>query len=156
MWYLSAPVSEIIIRSVCIYVGVFVLFRLIGKKQIGELAPVDFVLLMIISEAVSHSITGDEGSIPGGLLSAATLLTVNYITDFFMSRYRSVERIIEGEPQFLIKDGKILYKILRKSTITEQDLNAELRRNGVDKIEEVAYAVLETSGHINVIKKKDS
>ncbi len=153
MWQLSGTPSEIIIRAVCIYVGVFVLFRLIGKKQIGELAPVDFVLLMIISESVSRSITGDEDSIPGGLLAAFTLLVVNYATDTIMARYRSVEKIIEGEPQFLIKDGRILHSVLRKSTITEQDLGAELRRNGVDKVEEVAYAVLETSGHINVIKK---
>ena len=82
MWEMTNPWWELVLRAVIVYFFVFVLLRVIGKKQIGEFSPFDFVLLLIISEAVSNGLISDEYSVTGALVLAATLVAVNFCVDY--------------------------------------------------------------------------
>src|SRR5437762_1264073 len=92
---------EIIVRSAVVYIFLLVILRITGKRQVGQLAPFDLVLLLVLSNAVQNSMTGGDNSLVGGLISAATLIAVNYAVGFATFRSKKLEAIIEGRPQVL-------------------------------------------------------
>src|SRR5690606_32762759 len=122
---------------------------------IGEFSPFDFVLLLIISEGVSNALMGDDHSITAGIIIASTLCLANYGVDVLVFKNKKVEKVLEGEPQILVSKGKVDRRIQKREMITDQEIDAALRQHGIDRMEEVAYAVLESDGHISVIKTKD-
>jgi uncharacterized membrane protein YcaP (DUF421 family) len=155
MWNLTYPWWEIVLRAVIIYIGIFFLFRLIGKKPLGKMSPFDFVLLLIISRSVGSGLIGRESSVGGAFLSAITLLLISYLVDLTVFKSPRLEKIIEGQPQFIIVNGLIQEEILKKEKITHEELKAALREENVEHPQDVKYAILENNGHINIIKKKD-
>src|SRR5436189_932685 len=107
MWIMSLPWWEFILRGIIIYFFLIVLLRLTGKRQIGQLAPFDLVLLLVLSNAVQNAMNGGDNSITGGMLSAATLIVVNGIVSRLTYKNKTLERIIEGRPEVLIHNGKL-------------------------------------------------
>lgn len=153
MWQLSVPWWELVLRAFFVYIIVFLIFRLIGKKQLGEMSPFDFVLLLIVSESVSNSLGADENSITGGLILAFTLISLSSVIDFLAFKSKRFEKIVEGQPQFIIKNGKICEDVQRKEKITQEEINTLLRENDIREIKDVRFGVLETNGKITMIKK---
>lgn len=153
MWALSLNPGELVIRAIPIYLGIFLIFRFIGKKQLGEMSPFDFVLLLIVSESIGDSLTGEDKSITGSLISAFTLVFVSYIIDTLSYKSRRFEKLMEGEAKVLIADGKIDQEILKKFKITPNEVLECLREKEIESIEKVKRAVLETNDRITVIKK---
>lgn len=153
MWSLSAPPYEIIIRAFVVYAALFILFRLAGRKQLGEMSPFDFVLLLIISESVSNSLNGDDSSITAGILSASALIFLSFVMDRLAFRSKRLEKWLEGEAHLIIADGKIRKELMNKEKITEEELNEAIRAHGYDRMDQIRYAVLESNGKISVIAK---
>ncbi len=153
MWKLDGSIFEIVVRAFIIYAGLFILFRLVGKKQLGEMAPFDFVLVLIISESVSNALGAGENSITGGLISASTLILVNYIVDFFSYKSKSFEKLMDGEFKILIRDGKMDAKVCKSEKITKSELEEALRQLEIEKIEDVKIGFLETNGKISAFRK---
>jgi uncharacterized membrane protein YcaP (DUF421 family) len=153
MWNLENPWWEYIVRSSLIYIAVFLLLRIVGKKQIGEMSPFDLVLLLIISEAVSAAITGGDNSMGAGLIAVSTFVGLNYILDVLMFKSKKIEKILDGEPQLLAANGKVNRKVQAHENITEEEIESVLREHGLDDLKDVAYAVLETNGQISIIPK---
>src|SRR6266403_3476492 len=110
MWNMSLPWWEFILRGIIIYVFLIVLLRLTGKRQVGQLAPFDLVLLLVLSNAVQNSMNGGDNSITGGLISAATLVGMNWIVAWLTYRSKRFESLIEGRPVILIHNGRIDHK----------------------------------------------
>src|SRR6476646_4592426 len=102
MWNLAVPVWELVLRSAIVYVFLLVLLRVTGKRQVGQLAPFDLVLLLVLSNAVQNSMNAGDNSLLGGLISAATLVGVNYVVAIGTYRSKKLEAIIEGRPEVLI------------------------------------------------------
>src|SRR5689334_24640460 len=102
MWNLSVPIWELVVRSVVVYAFLLVILRLTGKRQIGQLAPFDLVLLLVLSNAVQNSMNGGDNSLIGGLVSAATLIAINYGIGYATFRSKALEGLIEGRPQLII------------------------------------------------------
>ncbi len=153
MWELGTSWMEMVLRSVVVYGLVFILFRLIGKKQLGEFSPFDFVLVLIVSEAVSQGLTGDEHSITGAAISAVTLLGMSRGFDYLAFRSRRFEKLMDGESKIVVEDGKVCEPIRNSECITMEELMSALRQHGVDDVAELKFAILETNGKISVIKK---
>src|SRR5450759_3794635 len=107
MWNLSIPWWELIVRSAVVYGFLLVLLRVTGKRQVGQLAPFDLVLLLVLSNAVQNSMNGGDNSLTGGLVSATTLVMLNYVVGYATYRSKRIEELIEGRPQVLIHDGKL-------------------------------------------------
>lgn len=153
MWSLSQPWWEFIARGLIVYGFIFLLLRLIGKRQIGQLTPFDFVLLLIISNAVQNAMNAGDNSITAGLILAATLVAMNMAVNYFMFRSRKFEHFVDGSPLVLIHNGKIYGQHLNQEQITRQDLDTALRKEGVESVNDVHFAILEPNGQITVLKK---
>ena len=156
MWYPGGLVLEqIVVRSAVVYVFLLLLLRITGKRQIGQLAPFDLVLLLVLSNAVQNSMTGGDNSVLGGLLSATTLVALNSGVALVTSRSKKAEALIEGHPVVLIHNGKLYDAMMDRANITRHELNSALRQAGCGGVEEVQYAVLENNGAISVVARKE-
>ena len=144
-------VLEKIFRSGVVYLFLLVAFRITGKRQVGQLTPFDLVLLLLISNVVQNAVIGNDNSLGGGLLGAATILILNYVVVDLAYRSKRLRRILETSPTILIHNGKILHDNLVRERVTMDDLLAALRRNGVADPSHVRVAMLEENGGISVI-----
>jgi uncharacterized membrane protein YcaP (DUF421 family) len=153
MWNLAIPVWELVLRSAIVYAFLIGLLRLTGKRQIGQLAPFDLVLLLVLSNAVQNSMNGGDNSLVGGLVSAATLVALNYAIGYATFRSKRLEGLIEGRPQVIVHNGRIFEDVMRHAKLTHHELTAALRRAGCSSTEDVQAAVLENNGSISVITR---
>jgi uncharacterized membrane protein YcaP (DUF421 family) len=151
MWDISVPWWELVLRSAIVYAFLLVLLRLTGKRQVGQLAPFDFVLLLVLSNAVQNSMNAGDNSLLGGLISAFTLVGINYLVGLATFSSMRVETIIEGKPEVLIHDGKVDAAVMRRAQLTHHELEAALRQAGCVGHHEVKLAMLENNGAISVI-----
>jgi uncharacterized membrane protein YcaP (DUF421 family) len=153
MFNLAIPWTEFIVRGVVVYVFLLVLLRVTGRRQVGQLAPFDLVLLLVLSNAVQNSMNGGDNSLVGGLISATTLVLLNWIVGSLTYRSKRLEALIEGRPQLLIHNGQLFEDVLRSAKLTHHELNAALRRGGCACVDDVHSAVLENNGSISVTPK---
>jgi uncharacterized membrane protein YcaP (DUF421 family) len=156
MFNVAIPLWELVLRGVVVYVFLLVLLRITGKRQVGQLAPFDLVLLLVLSNAVQNSMNGGDNSLVGGLISAATLVGLNWLVSIWTFRNKTVEGLIEGRPQILIHNGKLFEDIVAKAHLTHHELNSALRLAGCSCIEDVHSAILENSGEISIVPKKNA
>jgi uncharacterized membrane protein YcaP (DUF421 family) len=154
MFNLSIPWWELIVRSVVVYAFLLVILRITGKRQVGQLAPFDLVLLLVLSNAVQNSMNGGDNSLVGGLISAATLIALNYTIGYAAFRSKRLESIIEGRPQVLIHNGHLFQDVMAGSQLTHHELEAALRQAGCANIGDCHSAILENNGSISVVQKK--
>jgi uncharacterized membrane protein YcaP (DUF421 family) len=155
MWPIELPHWwDFIIRASVVYFFLLVLLRLTGKRQVGQLAPFDLVLLLVLSNAVQNSMNGGDNSITGGLILAATLVGLNWLVGWASYQNHALEALIEGRPVILIHDGKVDHRAMKKCQMTKHELEASLRAEGCAGPEEVRFAVLENNGHITVIGRE--
>jgi uncharacterized membrane protein YcaP (DUF421 family) len=156
MWFPGLHMLEqLVVRSIVVYAFVLFLLRFSGKRQIGQLAPFDLVLLLMLSNAVQNALNGGDTSVTGGLLSATTLVALNSIVAVVTSKSKKAEAIIEGHPLVLIHNGKLYDAMMDRAKLTHHELNAALRQAGCGCVEDVHYAVLENNGAISVVARKD-
>ena len=154
MFALGVPVAEKILRPVLVYAFLIVALRLAGKRELAQLNPFDLVVLLTLSNTVQNAIIGNDNSLSGGLIGASTLLLVNYVLVRFVSRHESLERIVEGDPDVLIENGRIKYDCLKKEAITEFELLGAAHKQGFASLDEIDHAVLEPSGAICFLGKR--
>jgi uncharacterized membrane protein YcaP (DUF421 family) len=153
MLNLSVPWWELVIRSSVVFVVLLMLLRLTGKRQVGQLAPNDLVLLLILANAVQNSMNAGDNTLIGGLISAVTLIALNFITSKLVLNSKKIEYFIEGRPQILIKDGKLFKDALLDAGITQEELSGAMRQHGCSDVENVYLAILETNGSISILQK---
>jgi uncharacterized membrane protein YcaP (DUF421 family) len=155
MWQLSLPWWEFIVRALIVYGFLVLLLRMTGKRQVGQLVPFDLVLLLVLSNAVQNAMNGGDNSVLAGILSACTLVLVNYLVGLAAYRNKKVEALIEGRPEVLIHNGRLYEEVLVREKLTHHELSAALRAAGCINVEDVHYAMLENNGQISVVAKKD-
>lgn len=153
MWNISVPWWELVVRCLIVYFFLIILLRFSGKRQLGQLAPFDLVLLLVLSNSVQNSMNAGDNSLVGGLISAAALVGVNFLVGTATYRSKKLEGIIEGRPQVLIHNGRIFEEVMRKVQLTHHELNAALRDAGCACAAEVHMAILENSGEISVVPR---
>jgi uncharacterized membrane protein YcaP (DUF421 family) len=152
MWTIELPYWwHFVVRAAVVYAFLLAILRLTGKRQVGQLSPFDLVLLLVLSNAVQNSMNGGDNSLTGGLISASTLVGLNWIVGWLTFRSKRIEMLIEGRPLVLIHDGKINYQALARIQMTMHELKAALRTEGCAGEEEVRFAILENNGHVTVI-----
>ena len=155
LFALSAPWWVFVLRATAIYALVMVLIRVSGKRAVGQFTPFDLVMLILIGNAVQNGINGGDNSLTGAAIMATTLIALNFGVAFVTSRSRRAERIIEGEPVVLARDGKLFEGVLRRELVSRDDFRESLRMNGIEDVSKVELALLETNGSISVVAKRD-
>jgi uncharacterized membrane protein YcaP (DUF421 family) len=150
MFTLMTPVPELIVRAAVVYAAVFVLLRIVGKKHVGEMAPFDLVVLLILSECVQGALTADDTSITAGVIAAATLFGTNKLVGVAAARNRKIERLFDGQPKILVRNGKVCKEVMAREEVTRSELVEALRREGCTSLTKVRYAILENDGYISI------
>lgn len=154
MWNIDLPHWwDFVVRAVVVYLFLLVLLRLTGKRQVGQLAPFDLVLLLVLSNAVQNAMNGGDNSITGGVILASTLVALNWCVGWLVYRSKRLEALIEGRPVIIVHNGRIDHTAMRKTQMTIHELESSIRSQGCVGPEDVRFAVLENNGHITVIKK---
>src|SRR5471030_1914244 len=146
MWNLALPWWEFVVRGVIVYAFLILILRITGKRQVGQMAPFDLVLLLVLSNAVQNSMNGGDNSVIGGVISAVTLVGLNWLVGILTFRSKTAEALIEGRPELLIHNGRLFEKALDNSKLTKHELMSALREAGCTSIEDVRCAMLEDDG----------
>ena len=154
LWLPDISVWEKILRSVVVYLFILLAFRFTGKRQVGQLTPFDLVVLLIISNVVQNALIGNDSSLGGGILGAATILALNFLVVELAFKFKPARRMLEGEPTLLVHNGRVLRQNMEREKLTQEDLLSALRRSGLADVEKVRFAVLEENGQISVIPKQ--
>ena len=154
MFALALPISEKILRPIIVYTFLIVGLRVAGKRELAQLNTFDLVVLLTISNTVQNAIIGEDNSITGGLIGAATLLFANHIVVRYVYGHERVERLIEGDQDVLIEDGGVRTERLRKELITSTELEAAAHKQGFASLSEIDRAILEPGGSISFFAKR--
>jgi uncharacterized membrane protein YcaP (DUF421 family) len=143
---------ETVIRAVAIYGMLLLLFRLTGKRSLGQITTFDFILLLIISEAVQNGMVGQNYSFTNAFILVLTLVVIDLALSLLKRRAPMVERWLEGAPLVIVDHGRPLVDRMKKARVDESDVLAFARRqHGLERMEQVKYAVLERSGDVSII-----
>ena len=147
----DVPLLEIILRGSVMYITLFVLLRLVLKRQTGSLRMTDLLLITLIADASQNAMAGAYTSIPNGIVLASTIIFWSYTFDWLGYRFEWFRRLTEPSPLPLIQDGKLLRRNLRQELITEDEVKSQLREQGLEDWAQVKEAFMESDGHISVI-----
>jgi uncharacterized membrane protein YcaP (DUF421 family) len=149
---LETPLLWLIIRAIGVYAFLLVALRIAGRRELAQMTSFDLVLLLVISNAVQNSINAGDNSLTGGLVSAATLLTVNWGLAFATWRWPRVERIVQGKPLQIVSDGRVHVGALRRELLTLSELRSALRKQGIMRISDCKQVVLEPDGTLSAVR----
>jgi uncharacterized membrane protein YcaP (DUF421 family) len=154
MFFLGLPVAEKILRPIVVYAFLIIGLRLAGKRELAQLNPFDLVVLLTLSNTVQNAIIGDDNSVTGGLIGAATLLLVNHWVVRYLYGHERIDRLVEGDPDVLIEGGIVRQERLKKELITIAVLESAAHKQGFASLEEIDRAILDPSGTICFFAKK--
>jgi uncharacterized membrane protein YcaP (DUF421 family) len=147
---------ESVLRALAVYAVLLVLFRITGKRSLGQITTFDFVLLLIISEAVQNGMVGSSYSFTNALVLVATLVAVDVGLSLVKRRSPKLEKYLDGTPLVLVEHGRVLRDRLDKERVDESDVLAAARREGLERMAQIKYAVLERNGQISIIPRDDA
>lgn len=153
LFELSMPWWQFVLRATIVYFVILAMVRLSGKRTVGQFTPFDLIVVVLLGTAVQNSLIGEDTSLLGGLLLAATLIGWNWVVGAVTARSDRADRVVEGSPVLLARDGVLFEGALRGQHLSRREFDEALRQGGVDALEEVALAMLETNGRISVVKR---
>ena len=154
LWTSPWGMAVIVVRTLAVYLFILLAFRLSGKREVGQLAPFDFALILLIANAVQNAMVGPDTSLVGGLVAAAVLLGANLTLGRLASRNRKVERLLRGQARILVNRGHVHQEALRAESISHEEILQALRENGCATLGDCRLAVLEVDGSISVIPNR--
>ena len=152
MLELSLPWWEFIVRGALVFCMLLLMVRLSGRRTVGQFTPFDLLIVMLLSEAVSGSLTGGDESLAGGLIIAATLVALNVGAAYLSAHSKKMSDLLDGSPVLLGRDGKIFKNVLKECRLSDTEVKQALHENDCT-MEDVAYMFLEADGNITVLKK---
>ncbi len=153
MFDMSLPWWEFIVRGVVVFCVLLLMVRLSGRRTVGQFTPFDLLVVMLLSEAVSNSLTGGDDSVAGGLIVAATLVALNVLAAYLSSHSKQMSDLLDGSPVLLGRDGKLFDKVLKNCRLSTTEVNEALHEADC-KLEEMGYVFLEADGNITIQKKR--
>jgi uncharacterized membrane protein YcaP (DUF421 family) len=152
---LGSDLPSVVLRTAIVYVCLVLGFRLLGKREAGQLSTLDLVVLLVIANAVQNAMVGENTSLLAGLVAAAVILVLDLILHAAADRWEPLRNALDGEPTILVDHGRILFENLRREGISDRELAVALRQNQLLSAEEALFVFLETNGQISVIPRRD-
>jgi len=154
LFELAMPWWQFVLRAVVVYFLLLAMLRLSGKRTVGQFTPFDLLVVVLLGTAVQNSLIGEDVSLLGGLILAATLIGCNWLVGFATARSGRVDDLVEGSPVLLARDGQLFDAALRRQNINARDVDEALRDNGLPDISRAALVTLEVDGTITVVPRK--
>jgi uncharacterized membrane protein YcaP (DUF421 family) len=146
---------DIVIRSAVIFLFVFILTRLLGRRELNSLEPFDLILLVVTGDLVQQGVTQNDESLTGALLAISTIGLLTVLLSWLSFHFKRMRPVLNGEPIVLVEDGDLIEENLRRQRLTREEIGAEARLEGISSIEDVRWAILETNGQISFVTKSD-
>ena len=145
---------DIVLRAVAAYVFIVFLMRVVGRRELSSMEPSDIVLLVVIGDLIQNGVTQTDYSVTGVVLAAGTIGALATLTAYVTFKSSRIRNVVEGEPVILVEDGKLIERNMKHERLTVDEVMEQARlQQGVESLDEVRWAVLETSGSISVVKK---
>jgi uncharacterized membrane protein YcaP (DUF421 family) len=145
---------DIVIRAAVIFFFVFLLTRLLGRRELSSLEPFDLILLVVTGDLVQQGVTQSDNSVTGALLAISTIGLLTVGLSYVSFKWKRVRPILDGEPLVLIEDGETVTHNLRRQRLTVEEIEAEARLNEIGSLRDIRWAILETDGRISFVKRK--
>lgn len=145
---------DAVFRALSIYIFLMVIFRISGKRSLAQITTFDFILLLIIGEATQQALLGNDFSLTNAFLVILTLLGADIGLSFLKDQFNTLEKFVDGVPLIILEDGRPIKERMRKARVGESDIMAAARETqGLERLDQIKYAVLERSGGISIIPK---
>jgi uncharacterized membrane protein YcaP (DUF421 family) len=144
---------DLVLRALVVFSFVFLLTRVIGKRELGSLQPFDLILLIVLGDALQQGLTQDDYTLTGAFLVVGTIAVLQVFVSWLSYRFPRARPILEGEPVIILQDGKPIERNLKRERLSVEDIAEEARKQSIAHLEDVRFAVLETGGTISFIKK---
>jgi uncharacterized membrane protein YcaP (DUF421 family) len=154
MFDMAMPWWEFVVRAVIVYFILLLLVRIGGKRTLGQFTPFDIILVVVLGNAVQNSLIGEDVSVPGGLLLAATLIFLNWIVGWIAARSQPFQFVVEGRAIQVGRDGQVDHRALLRESVSDADFEEAMRRAEVDHYGQIRAAWLETDGSITILKER--
>ena len=145
---------DVIVRAACAFFLIFLLTRIVGRRELNSLEPYDLILLVVLGDLVQQGVTQSDYSVTGMVLAVGTIALLVVTVSYISFRFPRARPILDGEPIVVVQDGKILDSNLRRERLTRTELAEEARMQQIGSLEEVSWAILEKSGQISFIQKR--
>ena len=144
---------DIVLRGVFVFVFLYVLMRMIGRRELSSLEPFDLILLIVLGDAVQQGLTQDDYSLTGAFLAIGTIAIMQVTVSYANFRFPKLRPVLDGEPIVVVQDGKPIEKNLKRERLTVEEVMEEARGQQIESLDKVQWAVLETSGKLSFIEK---
>lgn len=144
--------AELVLRGTVMYWFLFLLLRFVLRRDIGSIGIADLLLLVVIADAAQNAMSGGYESVTDGIILVGTIAAWNWALDLLAYRIPAVRRVLEAPPLPLVRNGKLMRRNMRREYITPEELMAKLREHGIDRLDAVKSATMESDGEISVIK----
>ncbi len=152
LFELSMDPFELVLRGTLMYWFLFLLFRFVLRRDVGSIGIADMLVLVLIADASQNAMAGGYETVADGVVLVSTIAAWNWLFDFVTYRFPAVRKLIQAKPLRLIENGKVLRRNLRKEMITQEELMAALRGEGVEQVNQVRLATMESDGEITVVR----
>jgi uncharacterized membrane protein YcaP (DUF421 family) len=147
---------DIVLRGIVVFVFLYGLMRVIGRRELSSLEPFDLILLVVLGDAVQQGLTQDDYSLTGAILAIGTIAILQLVVSYANFRFPRLRPLLDGEPIVIVEHGKTIDKNMRRERVTMEDVMQAARQQNIASLDDVDWAVMETSGAISFIKKSDS
>ena len=144
---------DIALRSIVLFFFVYLLMRVLGRRELSSLEPFDLILLIVLGDAIQQGLTQDDYSVTGSMIVISTIGILAVLTSYLNFRVPWLRRVLDGHPIVLIQDGRVIEKNLKRERITEDEIAEEARGHQISSLEDVQWALFEPSGKISFIMK---
>ncbi|HEY0391572.1 MAG TPA: YetF domain-containing protein [Solirubrobacterales bacterium] len=147
---------DIVIRAAVIFVFIFVLTRMVGRRELSSMEPFDLILLVVIGDLVQQGVTQSDYSVTGALLAIATIGLLTVALSYLSFKSARLRPILAGEPIVLVDDGELVGPNLRRQRLTVEEIQSEARLAQINSLSDVRWAILESNGEISFVEKDGS
>ena len=145
---------DLTVRAIALFLFVYLITRIIGRRELSSLEPFDLILLIVMGDAIQQGLTQDDYSVTGALIVIGTFAILQVLVSYLSFRFPKLRPALDGEPIVIVQDGRAIEKNMKRERITLEEVMVEARQQQVASLDDIAWAVLETSGKVSVIPKQ--
>ena len=146
---------DIALRATVIFLALYLVVRLLGKRELGQMTPFELIVLVVIGDLIQQGVTQNDFSLTGAIIAVSTIAFWALVLSWASYLWPRAERLLEGEPRVIVRDGEVIEAALRRNRLTRSEIESEMRLTGISHIGDVAWAILEPRGKISFIQRTD-
>ena len=147
---------DIVLRATIIFIALYLLVRLMGKRELGQMTPFELIVLVVIGDLIQQGVTQNDFSLTGAVIAISTIAFWALVMSWASYLWPRAERILEGEPRVIVRDGELLSDNLRRNRLTRSEIESEMRLAGIAHLRDVKWAILEPRGKISFIQRSEA